>query len=133
MKLRLKEDPKEWRKTTLLTVLGLALLSTFLRWRGILPVELWAAVLLVAGIVALSAWVRPGWFRGFYRLSTRAGYFTSQMAGRVVLSFMFLLVLTPLGWVLRLAGKDPLQLKRRREAKSYWTPAKESTPLDRLF
>jgi hypothetical protein len=133
MKLRLKEDPKEWRKTTLLTVLGVVAVSAFLRWRQVLPVKACVAILVMAGIVASSAWARPQWFRGFYRVSTRVGFVTSQMAGRAVLAMMFLLLLTPLGLILRLAGKDALQLKRRREAKSYWTQAKESTPLERLF
>jgi len=133
MKLKFKEDPKEWRKSALLTALGLAILSSLLRWRRHLPVNAWYAVLGVLAIAAIIALFRPRWCRGWYRLSLRLGYYSSQFAGRVVLMLFFMLVLTPVGLVLRLAGKDPLQLKRPRDAATCWQPAKDSSPLDRLF
>jgi hypothetical protein len=133
MKLKLKEDPKEWRKTTLLTALALAVLSIVLRWRRILPVTGFAAALAVLGGVALCAVLRPGWFRGYYRFSSLIGFYAAQCLGIVALVVLFLFVLTPLGWALRLAGKDLLQLKPRRTAATYWHPTDESSPLDRLF
>ncbi|MFZ0826683.1 MAG: SxtJ family membrane protein [Verrucomicrobiia bacterium] len=133
MKLNLKEDPKEWRKSALLTALGLAILSTVLRWRHVLSVNTWPAALAALAVVALAAWLQPGWFRGWYRFSMRLGFALSQWVGRVVLLVFFLLVMTPLGWVLRLAGKDPLQLKRPPDAGTYWHPARDCSPLERLF
>lgn len=133
MKLNLKEDPREWRKSALLTALGLAILSAVLRWRHVLPADAWYAVLGVLIVVALGACLQPRWFRGWYRFSTRLGFVISQFIGRVVLLGLFLLVVTPLGWVLRLAGQDPLQLKHPRETGTFWHPARDCSPLDRLF
>jgi hypothetical protein len=133
MKLNFKEDPKEWRKSTLLTVLGLALIGSLLRWRKHLPANCWYAVLALLGVVAICAVLQPRWFRGWYRLSLRLGFYSSQFIGRCVLLLFFIVVITPLGFVLRLAGKDSLQLKRLREAKTYWHQARDSSPLDRLF
>ena len=133
MKLHLKEDPKEWRKSALLTALGLAILSTVLRWRHVLPANAWYVALAVLAVVAVCACLQPCWFRGYYRLSTRLGFVISQFAGRVVLLGLFLLVVTPLGWVLRMAGKDPLQLKRPSEAGTHWHQARDCSSLDRLF
>ena len=133
MKLNLKEDPKEWRKSVLMTALGLAILGTVLRWRRVLLADTWYAVLGVLAVVALCVCMQPCWFRDYYRFSTRLGFAISQFAGRVVLLGFFLLVMTPLGWVLRLAGKDPLQLKRPSEARTYWHQAKDCSPLERLF
>lgn len=133
MKLNLKEEPKEWRKSALLTALGLAILSTVLRWRYVLPAKTWYAVLGALAVAMMCAWLQPRWFRGYYRFSTRWGFTLSQFAGRGVLLGLFLLVVTPLGWVLRLAGKDPLQLKRPPDARSYWHPTKDCSPLERLF
>ena len=45
----------------------------------------------------------------------------------------FILVVTPLGWLLRLMGKDPLQLKRRKAAPTFWQKSKAASPLDQLF
>jgi amino acid permease len=133
MKVKLKEDPKEWRKTTLLTALGVVLLCSFLRWRGILSNGSWHTILAAMGVVALTACLFPRLFRGFYRGSTWVGFYLSQALARVVLALMFFLLLTPLSLVFRLAGKDPLQIRRRQSVMTYWHPAKETSPLDRLF
>jgi len=133
MKLKLKEDPKEWRKAALLSALGLAILSAVLRWRRVLTTESWTAVLAVLGVVALCACLRPRWFRGWYIFSSRVGFAVVQFAGHAALMMVFILIVTPLGFLLRLAGKDPLRIKRPGTAETHWHPAKESTPLDRLF
>ena len=133
MKVKLKEDPREWLKTTLLTALGLAFLSTVLRWRHILPMRYWAAVLVSTSVVALTACFRPHWYRAFYRISIRTGFHLSQAIAKVILALIFILLIAPLGLFLRLAGKDPLRLKGDRNASTYWHSAKEPSPLDRMF
>lgn len=133
MKLKLKEDPKEWRKQALLAALGLAVLCSLLRWRRVLPQNVWLAVLAVLGLVALGAWLRPRWFRGYYRFSMRVGFAISQVIGFVALVLFFIFILTPVGWVLRFVGKDPLQLKRPADTTTFWRTARDPNPLDRLF
>jgi|SRR5665213_3262043 len=133
MKLIFKEDPKEWRKSALLTALGLAVLSSLLRWRKHLPANCWFALLALLAAVAIGAVLQPHWFRGWYRLSLRLGFYSSQFLGRGVLAIFFIFILTPLGLALRLIGKDLLQLKHPRDAKTYWHQARDCNPLDRLF
>jgi hypothetical protein len=133
LKLRLKEDPKEWRKTTWLTALPLTLISCLLYWRGVLSRPVWLAILGTLAALALAAWIQPSWFRAYYRGSTRVGFVLSQILAKVALWLLFLFVLTPLGLVLRLLGKDLLRLKRTSHANTYWTPSKAISPLDRLF
>ena len=84
-------------------------------------------------LISLCALFQPRWFRGWYRLSQRLGFYSSQFTGRCVLLILFIFILTPLGLILRLLGKDPLQLKRPPNATTYWRPAKECNPLDQLF
>ena len=133
MKLNFKEDPQEWRKSALLAALGLALLSSVLRWRKHLPEICWQASLALLVTVMAMALLRPRWFRGWYRLSLRLGFYSSQMIGRGVLMLLFIFVFIPLGLALRWSGKDPLQLRRTSDVKSCWLPAKADSPLDRLF
>ena len=133
MKLKLKEDPKEWRKNAWLTALGMTLLSTLLCWRRILPVAAWFVVLALLAGVALSAGLRPRWFRGYYRFSTRLGFGVAKIVGHAVLGIFFFLILTPLGLLLRLLGKDLLQVKRPGNTATYWSAKKESSSLERLF
>src|SRR5690348_2992799 len=97
MKLRLKEEPKEWRKSALLSALGLALVSSVLRWRRVLPVTTWGIVLAVLALAAVLAWIKPRWFRGYYRISARLGFWSSQFVARVILAVVFVLLVTPLG------------------------------------
>jgi hypothetical protein len=133
MKLRLKEDPKEWRKAVWFGALGFGLLSSLLCWRGVLTVPGWLAILTALALIALTAALRPRWFRGYYRGVSWVGFHVGQVVGFVLLTAVFLLVLTPLGLVLRLAGKDLLRLRRSPEAQSYWSAARPGNSLDRLF
>jgi hypothetical protein len=133
MKLRLKEDPKEWRKATLLSAGGLALLSSLLCWRGVLPKAGWVAALAVLGATAVASLVAPRWFRGYYRFSHRLGFHLARGLGFLALGAIFVLVITPMGLALRAFGQDPLRLKRPAQKESYWHPAKANSPLDRMF
>jgi hypothetical protein len=133
MKLKFKENPKEWRKSVLLPCVALAVISSLLRWRKILPARAWYIVLGLAAVLAVCAWLQPRWFRGWYRVSMRLGFITSQCLGHVFLFLIFIGIITPLGWMLRLAGKDPLQLKRQPDSVSYWNQSSDATPLERLF
>ena|ERR1051326_231054 len=133
MRVRLKEDPAEWRKNTLLTVLAVTVLSSVLCWRGTLSIPVWRATLLVLALVSSSALFFPSWFRGYYRASTRFGFWLSLLLARIILSGLFFFVITPLALIFRLSGKDALHLKRTSDRTTYWTPSKPTGPLDRLF
>ena len=133
MKPNFKDEPKEWRKSALLAAFGLALISSLLRWRHVLADEKWLAILIVLAVLAIAALLQPRWFRGYHLFSMRLGFASSRILGRVFLTLFFIFIVTPMGWVLRLAGKDPLQLKRPVDAETYWQKAKECGPLDRLF
>jgi hypothetical protein len=43
-----------------------------------------------------------------------------NVVSRVALAAVYFLVFTPFGLILRLLGRDPLQLKRDAAAKTYW-------------
>jgi ABC-type uncharacterized transport system permease subunit len=133
MKLKLKEEPKEWRKAAWMSALGLTVLSSLLRWRRVLPVAPWASVLCVLAAIAIAAALQPRWFRGYYRFSTKLGFVLSQLAGHIVLVLVFFIVVTPLGLVLRMLGKDPLRLRRPPDAQSYWSEVRGKSSLDSLF
>lgn len=133
MELKLKDEPKEWRKSSLLTVFGLVIISSVLRWRHVFGQRAWLTILSVLVVIAICATLQPRWFRGYHLFSMRVGFVVSRILGRILLMLFFLFVLTPLGWILRLMGKDLLQIKRPANATSYWQPSKEESPLDRLF
>jgi hypothetical protein len=77
------------------------------------PPRWWAAG--VAAAFALVAWLRPALLAGM-KLGLLLGHIVSPIA----LGLLFYCVLTPVGWVMRVAGKDPLLLQRDGGAASYW-------------
>lgn len=133
MKLKLKEQPREWQKFVLTTTPAPALLSLLLWWRGILPAGCLVVVLGFLALMLAACLLRPAWFRGFYRGGMRLGFQAAQLAGGGVLMLCFLLVVTPLGLALRLAGKDLLRLRRDPAARSYWRDARPASRLDDMF
>lgn len=116
-----------------MSALGLAIFSTLLHWRRVLPSAEWELVLVLLAAIAAAAAFCPRWFRGYYRFSTRLGFKLSQWAGRAILALFFFAVILPLGLVLRMMGKDPLRLRRPSDADSYWSEARQNSSLERMF
>lgn len=133
MRLKLKEKPSEWVKfTAVMTVLA-AVLTFLLHRRGYLPqsglLAVWATLLFALVVCAF----RPRLCRGFYRSGMTMTFHIGQVVASVLLVVLFLVVLTPLGLILRLLGKDLLAMRRRRDANTYWREAQKWGPLDRMF
>jgi hypothetical protein len=132
MKLKLKEEPREWQKFTLALAVLICFLSYLLSRRGVRPLEFWTVVQLCA-LALLVSLARPRWFRGFYRAGMTVSFFVGQRMGQLLLMLIFLGIVTPMGWLLRALRKDLLQLKRGPACDSYWRPGKRSVHLDRQF
>jgi hypothetical protein len=131
--LRLSEKPLEWIKFT--AVMGVALNGVLgmLWWKNALP---GAVCLVTAGVAVLAvavAAVRPYWFRGFYRGGMNISFQIGQVMGKVLLTGFFFVIVTPLGLLLRLLGKDLLRLRKTPGLTTYWQKAKSSREFDRMF
>jgi hypothetical protein len=82
------------------------------------PPRWWA--IAVSAIFSAFALVKPGALAPLNRLWTKLGVLLGRVVAPVALAILFYLVLTPIGVVMRLTGKDNLHLKRDPTAKSYW-------------
>jgi hypothetical protein len=132
MKLRLRERPIEWVKFTAVIALMVEIITYLLFRKRFVGLNGFVMVTaLLAAVVIISA-LRPRWFRGFYRAGMTASWHVGQVVGRVVLVVFFLVIVTPMGLLLRLCGKDLLTLRRSR-AESYWRTSAPASPFDRLF
>jgi hypothetical protein len=91
----------------------------------------------VLGAVALAipaaGWIVPGLMRWIYLAACYATFPVGWVLSCAILAAAFYLVLTPTGWIMRLAGYDPMQRRFDRQAKSYWTPRQEPERRDRYF
>lgn len=111
----------------------LCVIAALLVWRGRVGraevVGGVGAVLLVLGLVYPPLLKYPS--AAWWRFSRALGYVNA----RVLLSVIFFLILTPLGLLWRLTGKDPLA--RRRRNWPGWAPYparyKDAKHFDRMF
>lgn len=131
--LRLKEHPIEWIKFTGVMGMSLNLVLGMLAWKDIIPVWIFFAGIGSAILAVMTASLRPHWFRGFYRGGMTVSFHIGQSFGKLLLVGFFFLLVTPMGMLLRLLGKDLLQLKRDPEKKSFWLTAKNNREFDRMF
>ena len=133
MQPKLKENPKDWLKFTAAVCLVLALVVAGLARRHVFSrATMWSllALLLITLLVCL---LKPRLFRSFYRVGMTVSFYIGHLFGRILLTLIFLLVLTPLGLMLKLMGKDLLRLKRDPSAQTYWEPVKQNHDLEREF
>ncbi len=56
----------------------------------------------------------------FNRLWTKLGLVLHEITAPIVLGLIFYLCITPVGFLMRLFGTDPLRRRYDPEAKSYW-------------
>jgi hypothetical protein len=122
------------RKTALVVACVLLAIAAWNLYRGrtvvVAVFGITGATLLVVGLL-LPAAARV-FHRAWMRLASALGYVNS----RVLLTLMYYLVLTPYGFVMRLAGRDPLK-RRGKPGESYWIPRKTTRQtreqFERLF
>lgn len=77
---------------------------------------------------AVSHTVARTVFLGLHVITFPLAFVTST----IVLAVIYYLVVTPIGLVLRLAGRDALSL-RKRKAASLWVPVPDRTDAERAF
>ena len=126
---QLKTGDRDLRKFGLLVggvfaALGLIML---LRHKAHYPSFLWPGVaLVVVGAILPRAlkWIYLAWMS--------VAFVLGFVMAHVILMLFFFLVITPIGLLARLFGKDFLSLKLDRAAKSYWIPRerKVTAPTD---
>jgi hypothetical protein len=131
---QLKTGAAELRKFGLVVGGVFAAIGLFFLWRqkGFFPYFLWpGAVLMVWGVV---------WARGLkwvYLVWMGLAFVLGFIMAHVILTLLFYLLLTPIGLLARLTGKDFLSLKLDRTAQSYWRPrthqAKSPADYERQF
>jgi hypothetical protein len=86
----------------------------------------WASV--VAAGFGLVALVKPTLLAGLNRLWIEFGVLLGKIVSPIALGVLFFCVLTPIGLMIRLTGKDHLSLKRDPDADSYWIPREPPGP-----
>lgn len=74
---------------------------------------------IAAPLLALGAFYPPV-LAPLNKLWTKLGELLFCIVNPVIMLFVYVTTIVPIGLLLRLWGKDPLRLKRDAAAKSYW-------------
>ena len=107
----------EVRKFGLLFGLLGALAGAYLVWKGN---ALWPWAFAAGAVFALSGLFAPGVLRPVYTGWMKLAFVLAWVNTRLLLGLFFYLVMTPIGLLLRLFGKDLLNERIDRSAHSYW-------------
>jgi hypothetical protein len=95
---------------------------------------IWASVVLAAGAaVLLCSLLSPRATRIVYLALTIAAMPIGLAVSFVMLAAFYFLLLTPVGLLFRLVGRDPLHRAFTRGADSYWVPRGPSPSAERYF
>ncbi len=133
MKLKLKEDPREWRKFGWVFSVFIALITAL--WMRKHP-GLTVASTLGLGTslgIALLATAWPKVMRPVYRAAMTFSAVMGGFTGKILLALVYGLTLLPIALILRTLGKDLLKRKPSSNQPSYWSTPPRLGPLDRLF
>ena len=101
------------------------LVCAFIAWHQWRHGHAAAAAILVSSGVAVAAlgYAAPGVLRHPSALWWRVLHALGWVNTRLILGVLFFLVFTPMGFVLRLTGWDPLALKRAPGQATGWVPS----------
>ena len=80
----------------------------------------WPWWIAAALLFAAAGWLRPSLVAPLNRLWMKLGLVLYTVVSPVVLALVFYLCITPIGFIMRLAGKDPLRLRLDPAAETYW-------------
>ena len=86
----------------------------------------WALAIAAAFLAFALLW--PAALRPLNRAWLKLGLLLSKVVSPIVLMILFYATVTPIGILMRWAGKDPLRLRRDRAAASYWIPREPPGP-----
>ncbi|MGY8961232.1 MAG: SxtJ family membrane protein, partial [Alphaproteobacteria bacterium] len=81
-------------------------------------VRFWA--LGVAALFVLIALVRPGLLKPLNLIWFKFGLLLHKIVNPVIMGLLFYVTIMPIGLILRLCGKDVLNLRINKNAATYW-------------
>jgi hypothetical protein len=87
----------------------------------------WWAVTL-AGLLVVPALIFPGSLSWIYKRWMALGHVLGWINTRIILGVVFYFVVTPIGFIRRLLGKDPMGKEIRTDVVSYRIPRTSRPP-----
>jgi len=95
--------------------------------------ERWHYWLALAALFAVLAYAAPHVLAPLNRLWAKFGLLLHHIISPFFLGIVFYLCVTPIGFIMRLTGKDPMRRKFEPAAKSYWIVREPPGPAPETF
>lgn len=88
-----------------------------------------SVMVAVGGLTGATTWLVPSGLYPIYCVFMVVTYPIGWVMSHIILAIVFYGVFTPIGWILRALGRDPMQRGWDADAETYWIShkAKEST------
>jgi len=80
----------------------------------------------IAGSNLLLRFIAPSAIKPFYITLTAITLPIGYVLSHIIMAFVYYIIITPIGIILKLSGKDLLSRKIDPQTKSYWSPASSS-------
>ncbi|NND70235.1 MAG: hypothetical protein HKN43_01520 [Rhodothermales bacterium] len=109
----------ELRKFGVVMTGAFSVVAAIMWWKG---VDYFSLVVAVAGLFLLLAVGFPSVLRPVEFVWMKIAVAIGAVMTRVILTIVFVFVVTPIGLLMRLSGKDPLRIKEIKTL-SYWIDA----------
>jgi hypothetical protein len=119
------KTPRQLRRFGLVMAVPLGLIAAVMAWKGR---TWWPAMAGAAAAFALLGLAFPRLLGPVERAWMRFALVLSRITTTVLLALTFVLLITPLGLLLRLLGKRPLALSFDKRATTYWRPVEPHGP-----
>ena len=115
----LDTSSEEIRKFGLVIAIALGVVGSFVYYKSgsfNVPQWLWGIGLLFL----ILGFILPSVLRPIYKIWMLFAFFIGGIVSRVILTVLFYVVLTPIGLVMRIFGKDILNKTLDKNQRSYW-------------
>lgn len=105
------------------------LFGLFFPWLLDAAIPYWPWV--VGGVLALWALMAPATLRSVYGIWMRFALLLSRITTPLIMGLVYCLAITPVAFIMRLIGHDPMARRFDEKAKSYRIPSKKA-PKDQM-
>lgn len=116
------------RKFAITMSIAFTVLGCLLWWRGH-SVFQW--FLIVAGLFIICGLLIPRVLIPVEWVWMKFAHVMGSVMTIVLVTITFFLIITPIGMIVRLTGKDSLRLKKQSNLSSYWIPVDPNGPSSR--
>ena len=121
---KIKSEKKELRQFGVTIGIVLALLAGLLLWR---EKDYYLYLLIISIFFFFTGLALPVLLKPIHKMWMTLAILVGWFVTRLIMIILFYLVVTPIGLLTRLCGKDFLDTQFKKNVNSYWIPRKTIT------